>query len=69
MLLVVSDSSTLIHLARIGRLALLPTFFERITIPPAVWREVDKLRDQGGFWLDDGLYTRALNAAGEQNQP
>jgi len=38
--LVVSDSSTLIHLAGIGRLALLEKFYERITITPAVWREV-----------------------------
>lgn len=38
--LVISDSSTLIHLARIGRLDLLQRFFESITIPPAVWREV-----------------------------
>jgi len=40
MRLVVSDSSTLIHLASIGRLALLKKFYGRITITPAVWREV-----------------------------
>jgi len=40
MALVVSDSSTLIHLAGIGRLGLLKEFYERITVPPAVWREV-----------------------------
>lgn len=38
--LVVSDTSTLIHLAAIGRLALLKTYYQRIIIPPAVWREV-----------------------------
>ena len=38
--LVISDSSTLIHLAAIGRLALLEQFFKRVTVPPAVWREV-----------------------------
>jgi len=38
--LVISDSSTLIHLAAIGRLDLLKRFYRRITIPPAVWREV-----------------------------
>lgn len=27
--------------------------------------ELDKLRGQGGFWLDNELYTRALNAVGE----
>jgi len=36
----VSDSSTLIHLARIGRLNLLNVYFEQVLIPPAVWREV-----------------------------
>jgi uncharacterized protein len=40
MALVVSDSSTLIHLARIGRLRLLRKLYDCITIPPAVWREV-----------------------------
>jgi len=38
--LVVSDSSTLIHLAAIGRLALLKDYYGHVTIPPAVWREV-----------------------------
>ena len=38
--LVVSDSSTLIHLAAIGRLALLKEFYGHIAVPPAVWREV-----------------------------
>lgn len=37
---VVSDSSTLIHLAAIGRLTLLKEFFGVVTIPMAVWREV-----------------------------
>jgi len=40
MVSVISDSSTLIHLAAIDRLDLLQTFFQRVTIPPAVWREV-----------------------------
>jgi predicted nucleic acid-binding protein len=40
MALVVCDSSTLIHLTSIGRLALLKAFYEQITIPPAVWNEV-----------------------------
>lgn len=38
--LVISDSSTLIHLAAIDRLALLKEFYGRIAVPPAVWREV-----------------------------
>jgi len=36
----VSDSSTLIHLAGIGRIALLHELFDLITVPTAVWREV-----------------------------
>lgn len=38
--LVISDASTLIHLATIGRLALLNKFYAQITITPSVWREV-----------------------------
>ncbi len=36
----ISDSSTLIHLAKIGRLHLLRDFHKKIFIAPAVWREV-----------------------------
>ena len=36
----ISNSSTLIHLAAIGRLDLLKKFHDKIIIPPAVWREV-----------------------------
>ena len=36
----VSNSSTLIHLGAIGRLALLRAFYGKISVPPAVWREV-----------------------------
>jgi predicted nucleic acid-binding protein len=43
--LVISDSSTLIHLAAIGRLPLLREFFRNVAVPPAVWREVV---EQGG---------------------
>ena len=35
----VSDASVLIHLARIGRLPLLRTLYERVVIPHAVWHE------------------------------
>ncbi len=38
--LVISDSSTLIHLSAIGRLDLLKEFFKHVSIPPSVWREV-----------------------------
>lgn len=37
---VVSNSSTLIHLAAIDRLGLLEEFFGHILVPSAVWREV-----------------------------
>ena len=36
----ICDSSTLIHLAKIGRLHLLREFHKKIFIAPAVWREV-----------------------------
>ena len=36
----ISDSSTLIHLAGIGRLELLKEFYGKIFITPAVWKEV-----------------------------
>jgi len=38
--MVVCDSSTLIHLAVIGRLNLLKDLYGKLTVPPAVWREV-----------------------------
>jgi len=37
---VISDSSTLIHLAKINRLNLLHDLYELVTVPPAVWNEV-----------------------------
>jgi predicted nucleic acid-binding protein len=38
--MIVCDSSTLIHLAAIGRLHLLKDLYGTLTIPAAVWREV-----------------------------
>ena len=47
--LVVSDTSTLIHLATIGRLSLLKELYGHIVVPPAVWREgVEQGRDRAG---------------------
>jgi predicted nucleic acid-binding protein len=40
MALVISDSSTLMHLARIGQIELLRDLYGSLTIPPSVWREV-----------------------------
>ena len=45
MVLVVSDSSVLIHLASIDRIPLLCELFEHLLIPSAVWQEVVQ---QGG---------------------
>ncbi len=46
---VISDSSVLIHLSKIGRLHLLKDFFGEVTIPGAVWREVvEEGKDQPG---------------------
>ena len=39
MAVVVSDTSLLIHLSRVGRLELLRALYQQILIPPAVWRE------------------------------
>jgi predicted nucleic acid-binding protein len=36
-IVVVTDSSPLIALARIEQLQLLPSLYERITVPEAVW--------------------------------
>jgi hypothetical protein len=38
--MVIVDSSTLIHLSAIDRFTLLKDLFGRLTVPPAVWREV-----------------------------
>jgi predicted nucleic acid-binding protein len=56
MALVISDSSTLIHLSQLERLDLLPTFFQQITIPTAVWREVV---EQGGQRAGAAAVTQA----------
>lgn len=37
--MVIADSSTLIHLAAIDRLELLRSFYGKVTVPEAVWRE------------------------------
>ena len=37
---IISNSSTLLHLTIIGRLSLLKEFYGKIVIPPAVWKEV-----------------------------
>jgi len=39
-LIVVSDTSPILNLARIGRLGLLPSLYEQVLIPPAVFGEL-----------------------------
>ncbi len=59
MRLIVSDSSTLIHLARIGRLALLKEFFGQVVITLAVYKEVV---EQGGGRAGAAEVTRACQS-------
>jgi hypothetical protein len=49
MALIISDTSALIHLAAIGRLTLLRELYQRISVPPAVWKEaVDEGKGKAG---------------------
>ena len=56
----ISDSSTLIHLAGIGRLKLLKEFYGNILITPAVWDEV-VVAGQGRAGADE---VNGANSAG-----
>jgi predicted nucleic acid-binding protein len=74
--LVVSDASTLIHLASIGLLGVLKQFFGHVAVPPAkrekviglLKPELDRLVRQSGFWIDHGLYEHALDSVGEKSE-
>lgn len=70
MALVISDSSVLIHLARIDRLDLLKTFFRKITLPPSVWREVvDEGRGRpGAFTIEKAQKDGWINVVEPQNK-
>jgi hypothetical protein len=46
---VVCDSSTLIHLARINRITFLKDFYGKIVVAPAVWKEVVDEGQGSGF--------------------
>ena len=77
MALVISDTSTLIHLVNIGRLGLLKDFFGQLVVPPAVWKEVVDLgegrsgaeevrRAESSGWMtveapSDNAFVRALS--------
>lgn len=60
--MIVADATPLIHFARAGLTRLLPTLYERVVVPPAVWEEVsgrleqraeaNVLRDGAGQWLE-----------------
>ncbi|MGB7533698.1 MAG: DUF3368 domain-containing protein [Halobacteriota archaeon] len=61
----ISDSSTLIHLAGIGRLE----FLIRAKLEGKVAslrEELDRLRSEAGFWVGDEIYWQALKAVAEQ---
>lgn len=66
----VSDSSTLIHLARIGRLHLLKEFHNKIFISPAVWREVveEGQGKPGSEEAQEGYHTGWIEVSAPKNQ-
>jgi predicted nucleic acid-binding protein len=59
----VSDSSPLIHLAKIEALELLSRLYSRILIPPAVWREVVEESDgrPGAVEMQKAVAARGLD--------
>jgi len=67
----ISDSSTLIHLAKIGRLNLLKEFHETIIIAPAVWKEVVKEgRDwPGSLEVEEGQRLGWIKVIAPSNTP
>lgn len=60
--MIVADATPLIHLARAGRLGLLPKLYERVVVPRSVWEEAmgqdeprpeaQALRDASESWLE-----------------
>jgi predicted nucleic acid-binding protein len=71
MLMVISDSSALIHLAAIGHLNLLREFYGRIVIPPAVWEEVVVQGHEraGVIEVEQGKQTGWIEIRSATNQP
>ncbi len=69
--LVLSDSSTLIHLAAIGRLSLLKEFYQTITIPSAVWQEVveDGKNRAGAREIEAARQAAWIEVLSPTNQP
>jgi len=66
----ICDSSTLIHLAGIGRLDLLCSYHQNILIPPAVWTEVVSLgRDRTGVQeVTDAHHTGWIRVVAPKNR-
>jgi predicted nucleic acid-binding protein len=67
----ISDSSTQIHLAKIGRLDLLREFHKKIIIAPAVWKEVVQ---EGREWpgsteVDQGRQAGWIEVVDPANRP
>ena len=67
----ISDSSTLIHLAKIGRLDLLHEFHKKIFIAPDVWKEVVQ---EGREWpgsseVDHGRRAGWIEVVDPANRP
>ena len=69
--IVISDSSTLIHLAAIGRLDLLRAFYGRIVIPLAVWEEVvaQGRERAGAVEVEQGKQAGWIEIQSATNQP
>lgn len=65
---VVSNTSPLINLSRIGRLDLLKSLFGELWIPRAVWQEVVVQGEgmMGAAWVRDASWIRTFDI---QNQP
>lgn len=67
----ISDSSTLIHLTKIGRLNLLKDFHETIIVAPAVWKEVvEDGRDwPGSLEVEEGQRLGWIKVIAPSNTP
>lgn len=67
----VSDSSTLIHLAKIGRLYLLFEFHKKILIAPAVWKEVvqEGRKWPGSSEVEEGRQLGRIDVVAPANRP
>ena len=68
--LIVSDTSTLIHLAAIGQLDAIGLLIraKREGYIDLLKPELDRLLHQGGFWIEEGLYRRVLDAVDEASE-